>query len=161
MADGSRPMERFTISLAEDQAKQFEDLIATRGYINRSEAVRDLIRSAIERHRQRDPPVGYCFANLSNIYNHHQRKLAERLTALQHAHHDLTVASLHSHLDYENCLESIILRGLTEDVRMFTEALMAESGVRHGKLNNIALEPKHPHVHDKHGEPHIHFRPVR
>ena len=154
-------MERFTISLDEALAKQFDELIATRGYSNRSEAVRDLIRSTIERDRQRDPPSGHCVANLSYIFNHHQRELAERLTALQHDHHDLTVAAMHSHLDHENCLESVILRGLTADVRKFADTLMAESGVRHGNLNVIALEAKQRHVHDKHGEAHIHFRPVR
>jgi len=154
-------MERFTISLEEALAKQFDDLIAARGYSNRSEAVRDLIRGAIESDRQRDPPSGHCVANLSYVYKHHQRELAERLASLQHDHHDLAVAALHSYLDHENCLESLILRGLTADVRKFADALMAESGVRHGKLNVIALEAKHPHAHSKDGQTHIHYRPAR
>ena len=156
-------MDRFTISLEEALAKQFDELIAERGYSNRSEAVRDLIRSAIESDCQRDPPAGHCVANLSYVYNHHQRGLAERLTGMQHDHHDLTVAAMHSHLDHENCLESVILRGLTADVRKFADALMAESGVRHGKLNVIALETKHQHRHrhDAAGKAHIHYRPAR
>ena len=99
-------MERFTISLDEALAKQFDQLIAARGYSNRSEAVRDLIRGAIESDRQRQTPSGHCVANLSYVYNHHERELAERLTGLQHNHHDLTVAAMHSHLDHDNCLES-------------------------------------------------------
>ena len=154
-------MERFTISLEESLASQFDQLIAARGYINRSEAVRDLIRGAIESDRQRDPPAGHCVANLSYIYNHHERELAERLTSLQHDHHDLTVAAMHTHLDHENCLETVILKGLTVDVRRFAEALIAERGVRHGKLNVIALEAESHHAHDAHGTAHIHYGPAR
>jgi len=154
-------MERFTISLDESLARQFDQLIAERGYSNRSEAVRDLIRGAIESDRQRDPPTGHCVANLSYVFNHHARELAERLTGLQHDHHDLTVAAMHSHLDHENCLESVILKGRTIDVRQFANALIAESGVRHGKLNVIALEPEHHHAHDEDGEAHVHYRPAR
>jgi CopG family nickel-responsive transcriptional regulator len=154
-------MERFTISLDEGLARQFDALITARGYSNRSEAVRDLIRAAIEGDRQRDPPSGYCVGNLSYVFNHHQRELAERLTGLQHEHHDLTVAAMHSHLDHQNCLESVILKGPTGEVRQFADALMAESGVRHGRLNLITLEAEHHHAHDPHGAPHVHYRPAR
>ena len=154
-------MERFTISLDDTLARQFDELIAARGYSNRSEAVRDLIRGAIEKDRQRDPPAGHCVANLSYVYNHHERELAERLMGLQHDHHDLTVAAMHSHLDHDNCLESVILKGATAEVRQFADALMAERGVRHGKLNLIALEPEHHHDLDTHGAHHVHHRPRR
>jgi CopG family nickel-responsive transcriptional regulator len=154
-------MERFTISLDESLARQFNQLIAERGYSNRSEAVRDLIRAAIEDDRRRDEPTGHCVANLSYVYNHHERELAERITALQHDHHDLTVAAMHSHLDHEHCLESVILKGATREVRQFADALIAERGVRHGQLNLIALEAEHHHAHDEHGEAHTHFRPAR
>ena len=156
-------MERLTISLDEALARQFDELIAARGYSNRSEAFRDLIREAIESDCRRNSPPRYCVANLSYVYNHHQRELAERLTGLQHDHHDLTVAAMHSHLDHENCLESVILRGLTEDVQRFADTLMAESGVRHGKLNVIALETAEQlsHRHDPKGKAHIHYRPAR
>ena len=154
-------MERFTISLDESLATQFDQLIAARGYSNRSEAVRDLIRSAIEGDRQRDPPAGHCVANLSYIYNHHERELAERLTGLQHDHHDLTVAAMHTHLDHDNCLETVILKGATAEVRQFADALIAERGVRHGRLNVIALETEAHHAHDEHGAAHVHYRPAR
>lgn len=154
-------MDRFTISLDESLARQFDQLIADRGYVNRSEAVRDLIRGAIERDRQRDLPAAHCIANLSYVYNHHERELAERLTGLQHDHHDLTVAAMHTHLDHENCLESVMLKGPAAEVRRFAEALMAERGVRHGKLNLIALEIEEHHAHDEHGHAHVHYRPAR
>jgi CopG family nickel-responsive transcriptional regulator len=154
-------MERFTISLDTSLARQFDGLIAARGYRNRSEAVRDLIRGTLEGERQRSEPAGWCVANLSYVYNHHERELAERITALQHDHHDLTVAAMHSHLDHEHCLESVILRGPAAAVRRFAEALIAERGVRHGSLNVITLEAEHHHAHDDHGAPHVHYRPAR
>ena len=155
-------MERFTISLDAGLARQFDAFIAKRGYGNRSEAVRDLIRNALEDDTVRGTESGHCVANLSYVYNHHERELAERITALQHDRHDLTVAAMHCHLDHENCLESVILRGPSDAVRGFAEALIAERGVRHGDLNMIAVEQSGPgHAHDVLGAPHIHYRPVR
>ena len=154
-------MERFTISLDEALATQLDALIAARGYGNRSEAVRDLIRGAIEGDHQRAEPTGHCVANLSYVFNHHERALAERLTALQHEHHDLTVAAMHTHLDHENCLESVILKGPTAKVRQFADALTAQAGVRHGHLHVIALQAEHHHAHDAEGAPHLHYRPAR
>ena len=135
-------------------------MIAARGYVNRSEAVRDLIRAAMEEDRQRQAPEGHCVANLSYVYNHHERELAERLTHLQHDHHDLTVAAMHTHLDHDHCLESVILRGSTVAVRQFADALIAERGVRHGQLNQIALEGEFAHRHSHDDTPHVHQRPV-
>lgn len=148
-------MERFTISLDDSLAHQFDELIAARGYSNRSEAVRDLIRDGIESDKQRDIPKGQCVANLSYIFNHHERDLAERLTAYQHDHHDLTVAAMHTHLDHDTCLESVILRGPAADVVAFADSLMAESGVKHGKLNIISLAGN-LHTHGKSKKPHSH-----
>lgn len=155
-------MDRFTISLDETLAQEFDDLIAARGYSNRSEAVRDLIRSALEADRRHAPPAGHCVANLSYVYDHHERALAQRLTGLHHAHHDLTVAAMHSHLDHENCLETVILKGPTAEVRQFADALMAESGVRHGQLNLVALQAEQQaHHHGPGGQPHRHYHPAR
>ena len=167
-------MERFTISLDEDLAREFDALIAARGYSNRSEAVRDLIRARLEADRLAQGEAPHCVANLSYVYNHHERDLAERLTALQHDHHDLTVATLHAHLDHENCLESAILKGPTAAVRRFAERLIAEPGVRHGQLSVVAVDVEaarhghphshrhaHPHPAAKGGREHTHYKPVR
>lgn len=163
-------MERITISLDADLAREFDALIADRGYSNRSEAVRDLLRAQLETWRLARDEATHCVANLSYVYNHHQRELAERLTAIQHDHHDLTVATLHAHLDHEHCIESTILRGPTQEVRRFAEALMAERGVRHGKLNLVTAEldahqAHSHHDHDDsdvgHGHPHVHLKPAR
>lgn len=138
-------MERFTISLEEDLARDFDRLIAEKGYGNRSEALRDLIRGFLERSREEGEASPDCVANLSYVFNHHQRDLAERLTELGHQHHDLALATLHTHLDHENCLESAMLRGPTAAVRAYAETLMAETGVRHGVLNLIAVEAHEGH----------------
>jgi CopG family nickel-responsive transcriptional regulator len=158
-------MERITISLGADLAAEFDRLIAERGYRNRSEAVRDLLRAHLEQARQTRGEATHCVANLSYVYNHHERELAERLTALQHGRHDLTVATMHAHLDHENCLESVILKGPTAAVRSFADAMVAERGVRHGQLNLVDVEPDsgQPHRHGytvagrSHG--HVHLKP--
>ena len=155
-------MERITISLDEALAREFDALIARRGYRNRSEAMRDLLREHLETAR-RGTESGYCVANLSYVYNHHERDLAERLTSLQHAHHDLTVATMHAHLDHDNCLESVILRGPTASVRAFADALIAERGVRHGQVNVVSVEIEnsaHAHGYRPRGAAmHQHLRP--
>lgn len=151
-------MERFTISLSEDLAREFDALITSRGYENRSEAVRDLIRRALESQRRHRQPHAHCVANLSYVYNHHERDLADRLIELQHQYHDLCVSTLHAHLDHENCLESIILRGHLDEVQTFADRLIAERGVRHGQLNVVTADLGHRHVHS-HGEPHLHLKP--
>lgn len=160
-------MERITISIDTDLAQEFDLLIARRGYKNRSEAVRDLVRTHLESERHATGASGHCVANLSYVYNHHERDLAERLTHLQHKQHDLTVATLHAHLDHDNCIESVLLRGPTVLVRDFANALIAERGVRHGQLNLVAVAlddhhtHPHSHTHDSdaaHG--HVHLKPL-
>ena len=147
-------MERITISIDKALALEFDQLIAARGYKNRSEAVRDLVRSHLEAARTVGEQGGHCVANLSYVYNHYERDLAERLTTLQHEQHDLTLATLHAHLDHDSCIESVILRGATASVRAFSDALMAERGVRHGQLNLVAVDVNggqnqtHEHHHD-------------
>ena len=146
-------MERFTISLDETLAQAFDRLIHERGYANRSEAVRDMIRRELETRRIEKEEAPHCVANLSYVYNHHERRLAERLTDLQHHAHDVVVSSMHVHLDHDNCLETLCLRGHTDEVRTFAEKLIAERGVRHGTLKLIPVEDEAtPH--------HVHSRPT-
>lgn len=151
-------MERFTISLSEELAQEFDALIAARGYENRSEAVRDLIRRELETLRRSRDPHAHCVANLSYVYNHHERDLADRLIELQHEFHDLCVSTLHAHLDHDHCMESLILRGHLDEVQAFADRLVAERGVRHGHLNVVTVETGRAHRHG-HGAPHTHLRP--
>ncbi|MCR6630585.1 MAG: nickel-responsive transcriptional regulator NikR [Magnetospirillum sp.] len=162
-------MDRFTVSLDEELLAQFDDYIRRRGYGNRSEAVRDILRSTLEAERLTEEEDGHCIACLSYIYNHHERELARRLTEASHAHHDLTLSTLHVHLDHENCMEVSVLQGPTRAVRRFADAITAETGVRHGALNAVPVEVGHSHDHQHdhggddhhhgHGHAHVHSSP--
>lgn len=159
-------MERFTISLDDKLAHEFDAWMAQRRYENRSEAVRDLLRSEMDRSRIQQHPDGQCVACLSYVFNHHERDLAERLTHLQHEHHDLTMSTMHAHLDHEHCIETVLLRGHIANVQRFADAVCAQRGVHHGKLNLISVDLHASHVHDHHpheqddpGRPHLHLKP--
>lgn len=138
-------MQRVTVSLEEPLADAFDELAKARGYQNRSEAVRDLMRQAVEARRLEKGESRHCVANLSFIFNHHERALSERLIETQHAHHDLVVASTHVHLDHENCLESVMLKGPTPVVRAFADQVRAERGVRYGQLNLVSVDAGDTH----------------
>jgi CopG family nickel-responsive transcriptional regulator len=150
-------MERFTISLDENLAVAFDALIKKRGYATRSEAVRDILRAHLQSDVEKQDTKGTCVANLSYVYNHHERELAERLTRIQHAHHELTVSTMHAHLDHDQCIETVMLKGPVKRVREFAEEMIAERGVRHGSLNLINVELGTPHTHD--GSTHRHLKP--
>lgn len=155
-------MQRVTVSLDEDLARDFDDLLRHQAYQSRSEAVRDLVRSAVEARRLQGDGAGKCVASLSYIYNHHTRALAQRLNEMAHAHHDLVVATTHVHLDHDDCLETVILKGLIPQVRGFADLVQAERGVRFADLNLVRVEPNNDHhsaAHD-HTE-HHHLSPVR
>lgn len=143
-------MERFTISLSDALAADFDAWIQARGYSNRSEAVRDLLRKEIETERLTQDQATYSVATLSYVYNHHERSLSERLTNLQHDAHDLVVSSMHVHLDHDDCMETLFLRGLTQQILIFSDRISAETGVRHSQVNlvpaNLA-EHHHTHIH--------------
>ena len=153
-------MERFTISLDEHLAEAFDLWIGQRGYANRSEAVRDLLRGELERARRQTPQGLYCVACLSYVYNHHERELGERLTNMHHAHHDLTLSTTHVHLDHEHCLETVLLRGAAVAVQAFADAVCAERGVHHGALNLISVESHDRHRHEGKTAVHIHLKPA-
>jgi CopG family nickel-responsive transcriptional regulator len=147
-------MERITISLDQELAKQFDELLQRRGYHNRSEAVRDMVREHLETDRLTQDTARYCVAALSYVYNHHARTLAERITGMQHEHHDLVLSTMHVHLDHDNCLETVMLRGETRRVRQFANELIAQPDVRHGQLNIVPVDLERGHTHR-----HVHTRP--
>ncbi len=152
-------MERITMAIDEPLAREFDALIARRGYGSRSEAMRDLLRRELEADRASGEAAGHCVASLSYVYNHHVRDLAERLTGAQHEHHDLVVSTMHVHLDHDHCLEVEILKGHTADVRRFADRITAERGVRHAALNLVGVQPGDGHAgadtHHHHGHQHL------
>lgn len=152
-------MERITMSLDSALASQFDAFIAEHGYTNRSEAMRDLIRQRLETERLAQSDAGYCVATLSYVYNHHELELASRITGVHHNHHELNLSSMHVHLDHDNCLEVAIMRGPVSSVRAFADEVMAERGVRHGKLNMVPVDMSES-SHIQGGKPHTHSRPI-
>jgi CopG family nickel-responsive transcriptional regulator len=155
-------MQRFTISLDDELAAQFDGLIAGRGYINRSEAVRDLIRERLGNATLDASAAKYCVANVSYVYDHHAQQVTSRVMALQHEHHDLVVSSLHTHLDHDHCMESVVLRGPTAAVQACAQQLVAMRGVRHGQMHLVPLAEEradHRHAHAP-GAGHKHLKPI-
>lgn len=144
-------MRRLTISVDDELADTFDRLVAERGYENRSEAFRDLLRRELDAQRLEAGDAKFCVGVLSYVYNHHERELPRRLTSMQHDQHDVTVASLHAHLDHDNCIESVLLRGPTAAVVSFAQAIIAEKGVRHGEFRPIPVDTggaaHHTHRH--------------
>lgn len=156
-------MDRFTISLNADLAREFDQLIHAKGYQNRSEAMRDILRQHIEEERLKVQEAPNCVANVSYVYSHHERELADRVVDLQHHFHDLTIATMHAHLDHDQCIESLMLKGPTNRVRACADRLMAERGVRHGVLNLVPVDLQqhhHAHMHEEVAGEHVHPRHV-
>ena len=124
-------LTRFGVSLDEELLEPFDALCAVKGYSNRSEAIRDLIRKALvaEEWQQAD---GQGAGTLTLVYDHHKNDLARRLTQMQHDEHDIIIATLHVHLDHHNCLEVLILKGEAARVRALADKLLSCKGVKHG-----------------------------
>ena len=153
-------MERVTISLDEDLLGQFDGYLERKGYANRSEAIRDLLRERLEADRLSTDAEAHAVGCLAYVFNHHQRDLCRRLTQAQHDNHDLVRSTLHVHLDHENCLEVAILEGHAADVRRFADATTAETGVRHGNLHLVPTDlVKRTHRHGSHETAHEHIHP--
>lgn len=124
---------RFGVSIDENLLRQFDRLIEEKGYGNRSEAVRDLMRDAlVEREWSRDDEE--TVGTVTLVYNHHTRDLSDKLTEHQHSHHQAIVSVLHVHLDAHNCLEVAVVRGSAQEVRRLADELIGTKGVKHGKL---------------------------
>jgi len=124
---------RFGVSIDAELLEKFDRLIAGKGYTNRSEALRDLIRDCLVQDEW-ESPEREVVASVTIVYNHHVRELADRLTDLQHHYVSVIISSLHVHLDEHNCLEVLLLRGNGEEVRTLAEKLISMKGVRHGRI---------------------------
>ena len=126
-------LARFGISLDQRLLQQFDVLIGEKGYVNRSEAIRDLIRGSLvdaQWNREEVELVG----TVTLVYDHHTRDLSDKLTEHQHSHHNAIISSLHVHLDAHNCLEVVVLKGQAGTVKRLADELIGTKGVKHGKL---------------------------
>jgi CopG family transcriptional regulator, nickel-responsive regulator len=125
---------RFGVAMDEELLQRFDDLVARRGVgTNRSETIRDLVRDALvdaEWEESAEEIVG----TITMVFDHHANDLSERLDTIQHRHHDKVVSTLHVHLDAHNCLEVLVVRGNSDDIRDIADSLLGTKGVKHGKL---------------------------
>jgi CopG family transcriptional regulator, nickel-responsive regulator len=150
-------MQRITITLEDELLEAVDMMIARRGYQNRSEAIRDLTRAGMAELDERSLADQQGVAALVYVYDHEGRALARRLTRAFHDHHDLSMATMHVHLDHESCLEVAVLRGAMSDIRDFAGNLISERGVRHGRLVTVPVEVEAAsHAHGGRGQRHLH-----
>ena len=126
-------LSRIGVAIDSDLLNKFDRLIAQRGYSNRSEAFRDLIRDALVE-KAWESPESAVVGTVTLVYNHHVRMLNEKLTDIQHDFHRSILSTLHVHLDHDNCLEVILVKGKAPVVQKLANALIATKGVKHGRF---------------------------
>ena len=126
-------LSRIGVAIDSDLLSKFDEHITRRGYTNRSEAFRDLIRDELVEQTWESPdsPV---VGTVTLVYDHHVRLLNEKLTDMQHDHFHHILSTLHVHLDHNNCLEVLVVKGKAGEVRKIADALISTKGVKHGRL---------------------------
>jgi CopG family nickel-responsive transcriptional regulator len=129
-------MQRVTITVDDDLLAEIDAAATERGYQNRSEIFRDLARSGLQQ-ISRSAEGGDCVAALVYVYDHAARDLSRRLVENFHGNHNLSLATLHVHLDNHNCMELTALQGPTKAVQHFAEHVIAERGVKYGRVITI------------------------
>jgi CopG family nickel-responsive transcriptional regulator len=164
----TRELVRFGVAMDGDLLERFDRRIERRGYANRSEALRDLIRADLAEEHVKGGGLGA--ATLTIVYDHHVRELTERLTEMQHDLGDAVVSTLHVHLDHDHCLEVIVMRGPAFELQEACDRIIATKGVEHGRVVITALPGKsgdgqkgggervdaHAHRHGKFDHDHDH-----
>ena len=126
--------ERVGVSLDKKLLSMFDELIATQGYSNRSEAIRDLIRNRLSEERLAKPATR-AVAGVFLVYDHHSTELSRKLVDLQHSHLLQVIASTHVHLDHHHCLEVIMLKGKVREIEKVANSMAALKGVKLSKVN--------------------------
>lgn len=127
-----KDLARIAISIDKRLMERFDRVMDEKGYTNRSEAIRDLIRdSLVEREWEEGKEV---VGTITVVYNHHTRELSDTLNDLQHHYYGAIISNLHVHLDEHNCLEVMVVRGQSKDMKALADRLIGTRGVVHGKL---------------------------
>lgn len=124
---------RFSISLPAELARQLDQMTREKSYSNRSLAVADMIRAQLVEHRQKSGDEEIA-GTITLVYDHHKQHVQATLTDIQHDHHEVIISTLHVHLDHDNCLEVLVVRGRAGLIRRIADELIAAKGVKHGKL---------------------------
>lgn len=133
-------LSRLGISVPVSLLDQFSELMTEKNWGNRSDAVRHLMRQALIEEAIADPDA-QAVGTLTLIYDHHVGQLNDRLTNIQHHHYEQIVSTLHVHLDHDNCLEVIVLRGRAAEIRRLADSITGTRGIRHGKLTLTSATP--------------------
>ena len=126
-------LSRIGVAIDSDLLEKFDGHIAKRGYTNRSEAFRDLIRDELVQ-KNWELPDSPVVGTVTLVYDHHVRLLNEKLTDLQHDSFHNVLSTLHIHLDHNNCLEVLVVKGKAAAVKKLADALISTKGVKHGRL---------------------------
>jgi len=126
-------LSRIGVAIDADLLDKFDRLITQRGYTNRSEAFRDLIRDELVE-KTWESPESQVVGTVTLVYDHHVRMLNEKLTDIQHDYHHSILSTLHVHLDHDHCLEVLVVRGKSVEVRKVADVLISTKGVKHGRL---------------------------
>ena len=124
---------RFTVSVPQTLAKQLDRMTREKGYDNRSLAVADMIRDQLVEHHQNYGNRDIA-GTITLVYDHHKQHVQAALTDIQHDHHHVIISTLHVHLDHDNCLEVLAVRGKAGTNKQIADELIAAKGVKHGKL---------------------------
>lgn len=128
-------IQRFGVSIGSGLLEKFDDMIAEKGYTNRSEAIRDLIRNKlVETEWEESTDAHASIGTITIVYDHHTREIGDRLTDLAHDHHNLVMSSMHVHLTHKSCIEVILVKGCGKEIRVFADHVISIRGVKHGKL---------------------------
>jgi CopG family transcriptional regulator, nickel-responsive regulator len=134
-------LERFGVSMESELIKNFDKAIKNKGYANRSEAIRDLVRAALVEESSR---VGSedVIGTITIVYSHHIHDLNDTLNHIQHHFHGNIISTVHVHLNEHDCMEVLIVRGRADTIKQVADKLISTKGVRHGKLTVTATGRK-------------------
>lgn len=124
---------RFGVSIESDLLKKFDRKIKHKGYTNRSEAIRDIIRKDLIIEDYKDPNAD-VIGTLTMIYDHHLGNLSEKLLDIQHDHHHEILSTTHIHIDHNNCLEVLVLKGKILKIQKLSDNIKSIKGIKHGEL---------------------------
>ena len=124
---------RFGISIEPDLLTKFDRMIKREGYVNRSEAIRDLIRKDLIKEKTLDPD-SESIGTFTMIYDHHTGDLTNKLIDIQHDHHKEVLSTTHIHVDHHNCLEILVIKGKTKNIQKLAENIKAIKGIKYGEL---------------------------
>jgi CopG family nickel-responsive transcriptional regulator len=127
------PVTRFSVSLEPRLLRDLDAMVDDKGYASRSQALADLVRAALVEHRHR-LGRGEIAGTITLVYDHHKPHLQAALTDIQHDHHNVIISTLHVHLDHDNCLEVLVVKGRASVINTIANELTSTRGVKHGKL---------------------------